>query len=521
VLPLSISFPLLDPDEGLHASIAQEMVERGDWITPRLAGRPFLDKPVCYVWAQAGSLWLFGPGEAAVRLPGLLFGLLGALSTGLLGGRMFDRTTGLIAGILYATMILPTALAQAASHDVALVPWVNLTLLMFWESERAVTRRSITGCVLGAGVFLGLAILTKGLVGAMVVGVAYGGYLLIARRVNLAIVLRGACVLLIAALVASPWYVFVETRNPSYLYYFFVERHVLGFATGSQPHGSEPWWYYLPILLGGGLPWIGYLPIVVQDGWARGRGSGAMPLLWSWLIGWTLLVTLAGSKLATYLWPAFPPIAVLSATAWAGLIERKLGPAALRSFARTFVLSSSSGPIVLPAAVLVVQAVYGVRFAWPVWMVVGIVAAMAPMPLIWWRAGRPLASLTAAALSVAAQFLVAMTMVLPPVAETFSARDLAEHFNHIGKLPPRLLVAEQRIGSLVFYLSPQLRAGLRPDQLQHFCVDEPPRLRPGDVVAVPERWLSRSLESLDLAGRPYQSVGHYRLYACCFQRSSQ
>ena len=134
VFPLAIGFPLLDPDEGLHASIAQDMVERGDWTTPRFLGRPFLDKPIFYFWVQAASLWLFGPSETAVRLPGLMFGLLGAISTGLLGWRMFNRATGLIAGILYATTILPTALAQAASHDVALIPWINLTLLLLWEA---------------------------------------------------------------------------------------------------------------------------------------------------------------------------------------------------------------------------------------------------------------------------------------------------------------------------------------------------------------------------------------------------
>ena len=143
VFPLAIAFPLLDPDEGLHASIAQDMVERGDWITPRFLGRPFLDKPIFYFWVQAASLWLFGPSEAAVRLPGLMFGLLGAISTGLLGWRMFNRATGLIAGILYATTILPTALAQAASHDVALIPWINLTLLLLWESEPAAAPSAI------------------------------------------------------------------------------------------------------------------------------------------------------------------------------------------------------------------------------------------------------------------------------------------------------------------------------------------------------------------------------------------
>ncbi len=133
VFPLFIRFPLLDPDEGLHASIAQEMVERGDWITPRFLGQPFRDKPILYFWIQAVSLRLLGPNEMAVRLPGLMFGLLGAATTGLLAWRMFGRRTGWIAGVFYATTILPTALAQAASHDVALVPWVNLAMLLLWE----------------------------------------------------------------------------------------------------------------------------------------------------------------------------------------------------------------------------------------------------------------------------------------------------------------------------------------------------------------------------------------------------
>lgn len=179
VFPLTIPFPLLDPDEGLHASIAQEMVEGGNWITPQFLGRPFLDKPIFFFWVQAASLRLLGPSEAAVRLPGLMFGLLGAITTGLLGGRMFGRRTGLVAGILYATTILPTAMAQAASHDVALIPWVNLAILLLWEAEHALARPAALKFILGAGVFLGLAILTKGLLGAGVVGVAYGSYLLV------------------------------------------------------------------------------------------------------------------------------------------------------------------------------------------------------------------------------------------------------------------------------------------------------------------------------------------------------
>ncbi len=92
--------------------------------------------------------------------------------------------------------------------------------------------------------------------------------------------------------------------------------------------------------------------------------------LWIWLIAWIVFLTLAQSKLATYLWPAFPPLAILAAVAWTRLIDGSLGEAARRSFARAFVSSSWGGPIVLPAAVVVLQRVFAIHFGWPVWLAV-------------------------------------------------------------------------------------------------------------------------------------------------------
>ncbi len=565
VAPLAIDFPLLDPDEGLHAGIAREMVERGNWITPRFLGEPFLDKPILYFWAQAASLRMFGFDEAAVRLPGLMFGLLGAATTGLLAWRLFGAATGWIAGIFYATTILPTALAQAATHDVALIPWINLAVLLLWESQRAEKGGAEKGVrnlfceasegpfrqkvpdTFFAGFFVGLSILTKGMTGVAVVGLAYGGYRLLSRRIDTRLILQGVVVLAVAALVAAPWYVALEMQNPGYLHYYFVDRHLLGAATSSQPHGNQPWWYYFPLLLGGGLPWIGYLPVVMRKGGGRGRGSGisAKPqaanqpspdlqntnpqspipnpsfsspapcpslLLWCWLIGWLLFLTVVQSKLATYLWPAFPPVAILAASAWSRFIGGGLSDAARRSLARTFVWSSWSGPIVLPTAVLAVQMLLDVQFSWPVWAATVLAAAVAPLPLIPWRAGRPRAALTAAALSMAAQFTVLMTLVLPPVAERFSARDLAEYFNHARKLPSRLFVVEERIGSLVFYLKPELSAGLTAERVKRLSLDRPPRLALGDAVAVPRRRLDEAVDSLGLGDMPYETAGRYRLY---------
>ena len=177
----------MDPDEGLHAAIAQEMARSGDWVVPSFLGKPFLDKPILYFWAEAGSLRLFGKAEWAVRLPGLLLGLLGMIATGIAGGRMFGLAAGVLAAMFYATMILPTALVQSPSHDVALVPCVTLAILLFWEAEQAQSRRATAACTLAIGLLLGLSILTKGLAGVALVGIAYGGYLLFTRRLTTAI----------------------------------------------------------------------------------------------------------------------------------------------------------------------------------------------------------------------------------------------------------------------------------------------------------------------------------------------
>ena len=133
--PLVASAPLFDPDEGLHAAIAQEMVQRGDYVTPTFRGEPFLDKPILFFWAEAASLRLFGHHAAAVRIPPLLFGLFGMITVALLGRAIFDESAGLVAGIVYGTMLLPMGVSEVAVHDIGLVPFMCLAALCLVRIE--------------------------------------------------------------------------------------------------------------------------------------------------------------------------------------------------------------------------------------------------------------------------------------------------------------------------------------------------------------------------------------------------
>ena len=517
--------PLVDPIEGLHASIAQEMVEHGDWIVPRQLHEPFLDKPILYFWAIAASLKFFGMSEAAVRLPGLLFGMLGTLTTALIGHRLLDRRTGLLSGVFYAAMVLPLALVQQPAHDAALVPLVNLALLCFWESEGAGPSRRAWVWTAAAGLFLGLAILTKGLAGIAFSGISYGGYLILSRRLRLVHCFRGGLALFVAAAVGASWYVAVEQANSGFLRYFFFERHILGFFTGSQPHGTAPWWYYLPILAVGGIPWIWYLPVLLRDGWDRWRrgepqfadacGRRPMLLLGCWFVGCTLILSVSHSKLVTYLWPVFPAVAILAAVVWVRKIEGLMCRAAERWMSAIVWFTCLIGPAALPITLAVTQIAMPTRFSPLVWAIAVVVAFATWTPLVAWFVGRTRLTVALAAVAVCGQLLVLLCFVLPQVAVGLSARDLARHYNRTRVLPSRMMLAQERVGSVLFYLDRELRDRLRPGQIANQDVGDPlpmPRTGADEYIAIPDRHLQWARNDYDLDCAPFEKIDGFRLY---------
>jgi len=522
VYPLFLPIPVVDPDEGLHGAIAQEMVERGDWITPRFLGEPFFDKPILYFWAEAASLRLFGFHAWALRLPGLLLGLLGVAVTGWGAAKLFSRPMGILAALCYATMILPTALSQAASHDVALVPWVVLAVVLFWDLQREHRPlRQQAFYVVVIGLCLGLSCLAKGLVGVGIIGTAFGLYLLVSRRLSWSICLAGAAALAIGALVALPWYLAMEARNPGYLHYFIVDRHLRGYATASQVHSGRPMWYYLPILLGGGMPWALYLPSLVRElivrrrqGW-RVDDRGACLLLGCWFVGGAVLLSVARSKLVTYIWPIMPPLAILSALPWAWLLEGRLAPASRKMLASAFRYSCLAGPLLLPVVVVVASAYLKLSLGVGVWVAIVVVSLAAWAPLYPWSRQRVQPALATGMVSMALQIAMVLTTVLPAAARQTTARDLAAYFNATGRVPAEVVVLDERIGSLVFYLDPALRRTLVPDQVSGVASNRAgERLAVGStaLVALAEDKVRRAERSFRLDGLGYERAGRYRLY---------
>ena len=454
IAPLAARAPLFDPDEGLHAAIAQEMTRTGDYVTPRFLGEPFLDKPILFFWAEALSLRVFGMNEAAVRIPPLLFGVLGMIAVALLGRTLFGEIAGVIAGIVYGTMLLPLGVSQVAVHDVAVVPFLCAAVYSLLAISTNSSRSRRIAAVITAGVFLGFSILTKGLVAAAFTGifVACFGIEEPISMIRLGIAFTVA--ILIAAAVAAPWYVAMERAHPGYLHYYFIERHLQGYLTATQRHAGRGWWYYIPIVIGGSLPWTGYLITAAR----RASADRRRLAMWAWLAGGFVFFSAGESKLITYALPLFPAIAVL------------LGDAIATSFNGTTGIEYKVYAITL--AVLPIGAVTALQLKFggvgPAYWILEAFISLAiayvalrqapqspfprPEPLIMTLAG---------------------LMIVVPVAATWmTGRDVAAKLNDGGRLPPLVLVAQERIGSLVFYLAPGLRAEATHDRIDQASIAE-------------------------------------------------
>ena len=352
IYPLALPTPLLDPDEGLHAAISQQMVLSGDYVTPRFLDKPFLDKPILYFAAQAVSLRMFGMHEAAVRLPGLMFALFGALTTALLARRLYDRETGWLALLVGLTLIIPASLAQAAAHDVALVPWTNLLLVCLWESDRDISWRRRAAFTLGAAICVALAVLTKGLIGIAIIAAGCAVFIVALRKFTLASIVPGVVSFAVGILLASPWFIAMELQVPGYLHYYFIERHLQGFATNTQPHGHARWYFHIVLMLGGTLPWCIYLfpalgqSLIDRKHPDRAADNRATVFVWCWLVGGMAFLSVANSKLITYSLPLYPAVAILVAHAWKQFLVREMAPGLSRAFGWLFMLFCGVGCLV-------------------------------------------------------------------------------------------------------------------------------------------------------------------------------
>lgn len=328
--PLLGSYRLFNPDEGRYAEIPREMVASGDWVTPRLNGLKYFEKPPLQYWATAATYELFGEHQWTARLWVALTGFLGLLLTAWIGTRLYGALTGALAALVQAGALLYLGLARISTLDMGLTATLELALvglLLLVQRGRSTEGTRLGALLLAIGVTL--AFLSKGLVGILIPGTVAVCYLVIRRDWNLILRARPWWTLLALALFAAPWVWLVAQRNPNFAQFFFVHEQFSRFLTRVHMR-YQPDWFFVPVLLLGYMPWTPLLPAIARRSWTDSRaGDGASLMLAIWAVFSFVFFSLSQSKLIPYILPLFPALSLLAGRCLADLEPRRLQRALL------------------------------------------------------------------------------------------------------------------------------------------------------------------------------------------------
>ncbi len=363
---------LWDEDEPRNAACAREMLEREDWVVPTFNYELRTQKPVLSYWLMMASYRMFGINEFAARFPSALLAIGTSLLTYHLARMLIGRRAGLLAGVMLATCWMFDIAGRAATPDSSLIFSVTLCLCCYvgavtrWQTggfaNRSTWREYLPPTWIGFVAMyaaLGIAALAKGPVGVLLCIATIGLFLLIigrttidaddihpnpkrqrglthqsgisslTLRVRIASLyyflvrfcqttwaMRPLTLALVVAAIALPWYVLVGIRTDGeWLRMFFGNENLERFRNPMEGHRG-PIVYYIPAVLAGFFPWSIFLPLAaftaVRKCWqSDNRASYLLLTIWAGL--WIGLFSLAATKLPSYVLPAYPALAIVTA----------------------------------------------------------------------------------------------------------------------------------------------------------------------------------------------------------------
>lgn len=311
---------LMEPDEGRYAEIPRNMIATNNYVTPRLNGLKYFEKPALGYWMNAASFKLFGENNFAARFPSALLAFSGAVSVWLFANRAYGRVIADWSALVLGTSFLYYSIGRINILDMPLAAFMTFSMTAAWFAVCDEKREGRWLFLFFASI--ALATLTKGLIGVVLPGGILLCYALLTRNPRLlwrfARFLPGWAIF---TAVTIPWFWLVCSRNPDFFYFFFVHEHFLRYTTTLHDR-TQPFWFFLPIYAAAFVPWLGFLPGALRDAFRgiresftrRGENSPELFLLcWAFFI--LIFFSASSSKLIPYIVPAMPPLAVLIARA--------------------------------------------------------------------------------------------------------------------------------------------------------------------------------------------------------------
>ncbi len=336
---------LVGPDEPRYAWIARAMAQTHDWVTPRLYGQPWFEKPVLYYWAAGIAFRFLKSGEIAARLPSAIAALLATCAIGWFALKEYGERVTWIAIMIFATTAAAIAFSRAATPDMLFSASLTFAMVCAGEILREAgllrglntasvddSQRPLASSALGAAFFgasLGAATLAKGPAAIVLAGGSLALWALCTR--NWKALRRFAQPYAIGAfaIVAVPWYAICAWRNPDFLRTFLYLHNVERYISPVFQH-VQAFWFFGPILLFALIPWTILLLPAAAEGWRlwREKSWHKSPGFFAacWVMFTIVFFSASQSKLPGYILPAIPALALLLAIGFERLVAQTKWP---------------------------------------------------------------------------------------------------------------------------------------------------------------------------------------------------
>lgn len=258
---------LFDWDEINFAECAREMIVSHDYLNVQINFQPFWEKPPLFIWMQVLAMKVFGINEFAARFPDAFCGIVTLQVVFAIGKRLYDAKFGLWWVLVYASSVLSHLYFRSGIID----PWFNLFIFLsvyffiLYSEPSGITAKRKMVWVMLSGMFAGLAILTKGPVGLLLVGLVIAVYYAISvwRQMRLKTDERSdsmwpklsEILIFVTAvlLVGGSWFIAQWLSGNSAMVMKFIQYQVRLFTIPDAGHGGH-WSYHFWVLLFGMFP---------------------------------------------------------------------------------------------------------------------------------------------------------------------------------------------------------------------------------------------------------------------------
>lgn len=306
------SYPLFMPDEGRYSAVAREMLSTHDYITPRLDGIPFLDKPILYYWLQAIAMKLFGVKEWALRFFPMLLAVINSMVLYVCTRACFNRRTAILTVIILSSMPLYFCGAHYANLDLEVAAFISMSLVSFMTGLH-ITTYERKYFFLSAYFCSALAFLTKGMIGIAFPTMTAGLWILLNWRWDLLKKIYLPQGLILFAIIVAPWYILEQHANPDFFHFFFVTQQVTRFLSAADFNNENAWWFYIPVIIVGSFPWSIFIIQSLITSFQKRHQNRILFFAFLWFSVIFVFFSIPHAKTVGYIIAAVPPLAIIIA----------------------------------------------------------------------------------------------------------------------------------------------------------------------------------------------------------------